>query len=393
MSWLTRLIHKSPANELAQQPPDNAEEPAAMTETVVEIAPKSADERLIDAAYSNDLDQVRELLGSEGPFAPETLGKALIFAKGVEVARLLLDAGADVDFQDDEFEETALVSHLRGSIVNIDLVRLLVAAGADPTHTAKYGDSPLKLAREKGDMEVLAELDAARPRKLDSDSLIVAAKYGAPNLVRLALEAGVDANSCAEVDLPKKQYVASPAIVLAAQGGHADVVRLLLDRGASPNTSSEGGQETALTAAVCGGDEATVRLLIESGADLDMQRQFDGCTPLEVAERVTHNPAIAQLIRTAGRSADGDSGSDDAEKNRWKEVFKEEIMRFLTKPETRAYEQQNDAWWTEDNLKLVVAKTYSADVGHRLFPIADAAIAELAREQRLIGTASGYRAR
>jgi hypothetical protein len=83
----------------------------------------------------------------------------------------------------------------------------------------------------------------------------------------------------------------------------------------------------------------------------------------------------------------------EPERGGWKEIFKEEIIRFLTTSRTRSYEEQTGAWWSHDDLKLVIAKAFAADVeADRLFPLAESAIDELVKENKIKGTPSGYRA-
>lgn len=111
---------------------------------------------------------------------------------------------------------------------------------------------------------------------LDAAGLVKAAKDGRLDLVRQALDAGVDLSTSDERG--------HPAMILAASRGHADIVKLFLERGADPNMSSEGGSETALTAAVVGGSADAVRALIAAGAALNTRRTYDNGTPIGVAD-------------------------------------------------------------------------------------------------------------
>ncbi len=79
---------------------------------------------------------------------------------------------------------------------------------------------------------------------------------------------------------------------------------------------------------------------------------------------------------------------------RWRDICKEEILRFLGTTRTREYEEQTGAWWSRDDLRLVVAKTYSADLEPDwLFSATEAAIDDLVGQGKLAGTDSGYRLR
>jgi tetratricopeptide (TPR) repeat protein len=114
---------------------------------------------------------------------------------------------------------------------------------------------------------------------------------------------------------------------------------------------------------------------------------------------VAEEPVMAAAVGTGAPSPAAappatSETTDEPEMGRWKEIFKEEIIRFLTTSRTRTYEQQTGAWWSHDDLKLVVAKKFSADLAaDHLFPLAESAIDELVKENKITGTPSGYRAR
>ncbi|MDR1303215.1 MAG: ankyrin repeat domain-containing protein [Puniceicoccales bacterium] len=118
------------------------------------------------AAENNSLNRIRTLLNVaginvnvavvEGPFKGYT---ALHLAAGkghVEVVKLLLDAGADVNALD---EEDCAALHLAAMKGHAEVVRaLLRAPGADANATDAYGRTALHLAAEKGCREVVRVL-------------------------------------------------------------------------------------------------------------------------------------------------------------------------------------------------------------------------------------------
>jgi hypothetical protein len=86
--------------------------------------------------------------------------------------------------------------------------------------------------------------------------------------------------------------------------------------------------------------------------------------------------------------------SEDPKTDFAKLAFKGEIFRFLTAERTKNYERQSGAWWSREDLKLVVVKKYSADfAADVLFREAEAAIDELAKQGEIVGTPTGYRAK
>lgn len=82
----------------------------------------------------------------------------LVAQAGIEDGvRMLLEHGADPDLEDDR-GRTALAYAADPAIV-----RLLLGAGADPGHRDHDGTSALDLARERGDDEIVALLEAELP--------------------------------------------------------------------------------------------------------------------------------------------------------------------------------------------------------------------------------------
>lgn len=148
-------------------------------------------ERLVAGADAGDLSVVKGLL-AQGTFPATTLGRVLlrVAKRGsgesfVGVAECLIAAGADVDFREED--DTPLAAAVTAR--NVDLVRLLIEAGADPT-IGYVGDGSSSSAVERclyggvGLEAIVEEVKVARPRKLDGNTLIAAADLGAPALAR-----------------------------------------------------------------------------------------------------------------------------------------------------------------------------------------------------------------
>jgi hypothetical protein len=104
---------------------------------------------LLDAGA--DVDQV-----SETPMRNQALHALLALAKDAEVARLLIERGADVNAA-----QTAGYRPLHQAAVagREDLVRLLLDAGADKTARCDRGKTPAEYARERGHATVAALLE------------------------------------------------------------------------------------------------------------------------------------------------------------------------------------------------------------------------------------------
>lgn len=192
----------------------------------------------------------------------------------VEIARVLLEAGAEPDALADMYGAecttmSMLVSsdHPAAAGLQVALLELLLDFGADieGRGTKKWG-GPLSTALAFG------MIDAAR----------ALAKRGAR--VDFAAAAGLGLADDAARLLPSADAEARhSALSLGAQHGHPEIVRLLLDAGEDPNRYNPAGNHphsTPLHQAVLGGHEAVVRLLVERGASLDIRDTIWHGTPL-----------------------------------------------------------------------------------------------------------------
>jgi uncharacterized protein len=81
-------------------------------------------------------------------------------AGGVDVTRVLLEAGAAVDAQD-TFGNTPLWRAVMTPKPSTELVELLLLAGADPTLRNHHGISPLDLAETRGLQNLQQQLESS----------------------------------------------------------------------------------------------------------------------------------------------------------------------------------------------------------------------------------------
>lgn len=177
---------------------------------------------------------------------------------------------------------------------NIEIVRALLAAGADINGYDEYGETSLFKAAEVGRMSITKELlengaDVNARTDLGMTVLMRAALSGYVEITEALLDAGADVNT--------KNIDGETAITFAAFHGHTAIVKMLLERGADVNSSDNNGT-TVLMRSSAGGDTEMVRALLGASADVHAKSRF-GHTALGDAI-LTGQTEIAQLLKEAG---------------------------------------------------------------------------------------------
>lgn len=236
----------------------------------------------------------------------------ILAARGdsVRTADILLKSGADVNARG-WGENTALSWSIDGdSWVRykqpgpFDVAQVLLESGADPNLTyghllplyrasmIPYPDDPFVLTV----VELLLKYGAAKyidGHPEEKSPLYCAAMLGAPELTRILLENGANANGLSPQNRPHKSR-RYPLLTLATrQNPKVEVARMLLEAGANVNAAAPDGR-TALHFSIRGTLELTT-LLLNYGADIN-KRASDGSLPLHDAARENNVPAIKTLV-------------------------------------------------------------------------------------------------
>ncbi|KAK3322766.1 ankyrin repeat-containing domain protein [Apodospora peruviana] len=192
----------------------------------------------------------------------------------------LIDAGADVNhFASQGF--SPLTTACRRN--DVEMVRLCLMMGADPSLEDGYSSTPLICAVKPDDditilrelIEAGAEVDAlCRP---GMSALGMAVREGYLDAVKLLLANGADPNHTSPGVPSLLQY--------AIQGRFVDVLEALLEKGAKVEGKGVlfSNEWTAMMCAAAVGDVPIGRLLRKYGADMFAAGGRKGWTPLHVA--------------------------------------------------------------------------------------------------------------
>jgi ankyrin repeat protein len=178
------------------------------------------------------------------------------------------------------------------------LGQILMPSLCDVDAKLLYSSSALCVAAVSGDTaEISRLLDLAEPNHMDDAiiaPLILAAYYGANNVVQLLLQKAV----CCVNNV--SQNGCTP-LHFASWNGHVDVISALLEAGAEVDRSDSQGC-TPLFRAADSGDLRSVLLLQTSGADND-HTDNEGFTPLHVATQKGHADVITALLEAGANPA------------------------------------------------------------------------------------------
>lgn len=231
--------------------------------------------------------------------------------KRVEVARLLINNGADVNLKPKNGQTAIYAAVLLG---NLPLVKFLVENGA--TIKSKHNTRILSAAVQSADIELLAYLLKKQKywSKEKAMALITASQNGRTDMVKLLIENGANVNyfsnrysayptaliqaahlnyteiaelllkNGAKAEKPKKR---SSAIFTAAMEGNADMVKLLVKYGGNVNKRRRFGT-TYLHSAAYKGDTTMARILIDNGAEINAIDN-NGTTPYGYAVNSKYN--------------------------------------------------------------------------------------------------------
>ena len=183
-----------------------------------------------------------------------------------EIVQVLLEHHADVNYSPNKVYGTAL--HWASVDGEVAIARVLLANGADANAKKRNGQTPLHRAKNDGVAQALLEY-GADPNARDSENRTplhgVMSGRGSAGAARVLLENGVDANA--------RDSENQTPLHVASEAGRLDDVRLLLQHGADIHARNDKGRTPFQVASApfyrffYGKYQDIMQLLLEHGAE------------------------------------------------------------------------------------------------------------------------------
>lgn len=225
--------------------------------------------------------------------------------KRAPLVALLLEHGAKVGLQNRE-GWTALHYACRGRNSSLEIARLLIDAGADPDIPMERATrcTPFELALASGNIELIRFLlpRSQWANREDSNAqasqvLHAAAESANVEIFQWLLEAGADVN------LFNRHGRTPLHEVSRNRASPADLVTLLLEHGADAHAQEKHSLKTPLHDAATFGNEQVTRALIKGGADIHARSRHPQNTPLHDAASFGNTGGLQALLE-AGSEVD-----------------------------------------------------------------------------------------
>jgi ankyrin repeat protein len=224
----------------------------------------------------------------------------------LEKIQLILDAGADINYQRPEGYDV-LIDGMYGRDILLDenlisILNLLIAKGASVNGKSSYGETAIKVAAHIGRFDAVKVLleAGANPEQLGWTELMHAIVFGSLEQVKLLLEQGADQDV-------RDCWYRTPWL-LSIQVGDLAKAKLLLATGANPQDTGNCGK-TPLMYAITNNHLDILQWLIAEGFDIEATDEFDN-TALIIAAESGATDCVRMLL-AAGANPSGINHCND----------------------------------------------------------------------------------
>lgn len=235
-------------------------------------------------------------------------------SRHIEIVRFLIARGAQVNARRNSNGETALFQALRWR--SYEILTVLIEAGADVNIPNKGGDTPLMIASQDDDIEMVQFLKAnGAIFNSPNEELLFAASHGDVAEDQRILAAGIEAKSHTwsyrlafkhRREMMRLKWTSSMVnqsydrgvtpLMTAALNGQTAAVKALIAAGADIN-ALDSIHDTPLKYAIKGGHKSTIFALLDAGADPTISDIAGGTTLVQAATYIDDLELVRLLIR------------------------------------------------------------------------------------------------
>jgi len=255
---------------------------------------------LFSAVKSGRTDMVKSILAfAEIPGDQDILNEAAdsaTRANNLEMLSILSEAGASPEGTDPSFGVGLFSSNLISVVTDghHDMLRHLVAQGADLEEQGFMNLKPLHIAAEAGDITavqilVAGNADINASSSVNNSPLSLAVANGHPEVVQYLIDNGAVTNAKVSHGTLFKSSLVADAI----DAGNLETLKILLAHDVELDVTSF-SSNSSLHAAILAGQVDMIEPLIEAGASIDAIN-LDSQTPLQLAEANDNEDVVRTL--------------------------------------------------------------------------------------------------
>lgn len=264
-----------------------------IVDTLVYTRAKFTGDELLTAIATKDIQIISKMIPKtknlevkeRGNPNKETAMHRAISTGQNNVLKMLIAAGADIEIET-AHKVTPLM--MAASLGNTEAAKMLIAAGADINHRDEVGSTPVFLAALSASADIVKALI-----KKGAD-VTLTNEYGQTPLHRCTSVEAAKLLIEAGTALDAKDERGRTALHVAADLGRTELVRFYIDAGLGVNSLTK-NKAAPLHGASLGGHKDTATALVELGAKLNTLTK-DGYAPIHMAKNVE----VVKLLMAAG---------------------------------------------------------------------------------------------